>query len=84
MQNPPKRKKERKKERKISHIQNDREAATRWTSTRLGKTETPLLEGTHKKCFACTRTQGKGAVTPKETELDLFRVIGKARITTIL
>ena len=44
MQNPPKKKKKRHPTSK-----DDRKAVTRWTSTRLGNTETPLLEGTPKK-----------------------------------
>ena len=30
-----------------------------------------LLEGTHTKKLVCTRTQEKGAVTPKETDPNL-------------
>ena len=37
-----------------------------------------------KKCFACARTQRKGARTPQETELDPPRATGEARKTTIL
>ena len=40
------------------------------TSTGLGKTDS-TLEG-HKQNLVCTRTQGKGGVTPQETEPDLL------------
>ena len=40
------------------------------TSTGLGKTDSSL-EG-HKQNLVCTRTQGKGRVTPQETEPDLL------------
>ena len=39
------------------------------TSTGLGETDSAL--GGQKQNFACTKTQGKRAVTPQETEPDL-------------
>ena len=39
------------------------------TSTGLGETETPGLEGTHtKKYIVCPKTQRKGTVTAQETD----------------
>ena len=38
------------------------------TSTGLAETETL---GGHKQSLVCTRTQGKGLVTPRQTEPDL-------------
>ena len=43
--------------------------------TRENRDSPPV--GHTKKCFACTRTQGKGAVTPQEAELDLSRATGE-------
>ena len=44
------------------------------TSTGLGETETPLLEGTHK--IVCASGPGEGAVTSGETEADLPASVG--------
>ena len=38
--------------------------------------------GAHKQNLACTKTQGKGAVTPQETELDLPAGVGEAWINS--
>ena len=38
--------------------------------------QTPFLEGTNKILHACTKTQGKGAVTPQEIEPDLLDSVG--------
>ena len=44
------------------------------TSTALGETDSTL--GGHKQNLACIKTQGKGAVTPKEAEPDLPASVG--------
>ena len=48
-----------KKKKRYPASKDDREAATRWTSTRLGKTETPLLEGTQKNALHAPGHRGK-------------------------
>ena len=40
----------------------------------LGETDSTL--GGHKQGLACTKTQGKGAVTPQKTEPDLNAGVG--------
>ena len=48
------------------------------TSTALGETDSSL--GGHKQNLAYTRTQGKGAVIPQETEPDLSASVGGSSV----
>ena len=42
----------------------------------MGLGETDSTVGRHKQNLACTKTQGKGAVTPQETEPNLPASVG--------